>query len=146
MRDLGSLGGTFGCAVSLNNRSQIVGYSNLAGDSAFHPFMWDRAALRDLGTLGGNNGLPYQVNENGHVVGRADVTDICTACAPGNQKQLHHPFIWKNDVMTDLGLVSGDTAGTAYSVNSKDQVVGRTVQCTQIGPDDGCDGPVEGPR
>ena len=142
MRDLGSLGGTFGCAVSLNNRGQVVGYSNLAGDLAFHPFIWDDAALKDLGTLGGNNGLPYQINENGHVVGRADVTDICTACAPGNQKQLHHPFIWKNGVMTDLGLVSGDTAGTAYSVNSKDQVVGRTVQCMQIGADDGCNGPV----
>jgi hypothetical protein len=108
----------------------------------FHPFLWDRAILTDLGTLGGVNALSYQINDRGSVVGRADVTDICTACAPGNQKQLHHPFLWKNGVMLDLGLVNGDTAGTAYSVNSKDQVVGRTVQCAVIGPDDGCDGPV----
>jgi probable HAF family extracellular repeat protein len=142
MRDLGSLGGTSGCAISINNRGQVVGYSNLAGDLTFHPFLWDRAILTDLGTLGGANGLSYQINDRGSVVGRADVTEICTACAPGNQKQLHHPFLWKNGVMFDLGLVNGDTAGTAYSVNSKDQVVGRTVQCAVIGPDDGCDGPV----
>lgn len=139
MRDLGSLGGTYGCAVSLNNREQVVGYSNLAGDLAFHPFLWDRAVLKDLGTLGGDNGQAYQINDRASVVGRADVTDICTACAPGNQKQLHHPFLWKYGVMLDLGLLSGDTAGTAYNVNAKDQVVGVTEQCTAINSDDGCD-------
>ena len=44
--------------------------------------------------------------------------------------------------MVDLGLIAGDTAGSAYSINSKDQVVGTSIQCTQINPDDSCDGPV----
>jgi probable HAF family extracellular repeat protein len=140
MQDLGSLGGTSGCAISLNNRGYVVGYSNLAGDLTFHPFLWNSESLKDLGTLGGDNGVPFQINDRGSIVGRADVTDICTACAPGNQKQLHHPFLWRNDVMLDLGLVSGDTAGTAYSVNSKDQVVGSTIQCVVINPDDSCSG------
>ena len=44
--------------------------------------------------------------------------------------------------MIDLGLINGDTAGTAYSVNAKDQVVGTTVPCAQVNFDDSCDGPV----
>lgn len=143
MRDLGTLGGTSGCAVSLNNRGQVVGYSNLAGDLTFQPFLWDQGSLINLGTFGGDNGIASWINDAGHVVGKADVTEICTACAPGNQKQLHHPFLWRHGVMTDLGLIDGDTAGTAFSINSKDQIVGRSVVCTQINPDDGCDGPVQ---
>ena len=45
--------------------------------------------------------------------------------------------------MTDLGLVDADTAGTAFSINAKDQVVGRSTPCTQVNPDDSCNGPVE---
>jgi len=138
MRDLGTLGGTSGCATALNNRGQVAGYSNLNGDLAFHAFVWD-GQLVDLGTFGGERSLALGINDAGHVIGRADVMAICAACAPGNQEQLHHPFIWKDGVMTDLGLVAGDTAGTAYSINSKDQVVGRTLQCTHIAGDDSCD-------
>jgi uncharacterized membrane protein len=62
------------------------------------------------------------------------------ACAPGNQKQLHHPIFWKDGVLTDIGVVSGDTAGTAYSVNANDQVVGRTTICAQVNTNDTCEG------
>jgi probable HAF family extracellular repeat protein len=140
MRDLHNLGGTSGCAMFVNNHGQVVGYSNLAGDLQFHPFLWQRGELKDLGTFGGNNGFALWVNEAGHVVGRADVTAICTECATGNQLQLHHPFLWANGTLTDLGVVGSDTAATAYSVNSKDQVVGISLRCTQINPDDSCDG------
>ena len=41
--------------------------------------------------------------------------------------------------MTDLGILPGDTAGTGYSVNAKDQVVGQTALCTKVrSNDDGC--------
>src|SRR5215467_5738479 len=49
MIDLGTLGGTSGCAIYLNNRGQVVGYSNVAGDLTLHPFLWDRGVIKDLG-------------------------------------------------------------------------------------------------
>jgi len=143
MLDLGTLGGTSGCATALNNSSQVVGYSNLEGDLTFHAFTWNRGGLHDLGTLGGINALALGINDGGHIIGRADITGICSACPLGNQRQLHHPFLWRHGVMTDLGLLDSDTGGTAYSINSKDQIVGVTVLCTQINADDGCDGPVK---
>jgi probable HAF family extracellular repeat protein len=41
--DLRSLGGTFGAegdGLALNNRGQVVGFSNLAGDIISHAFLW----------------------------------------------------------------------------------------------------------
>ena len=74
----------------------------------------------------------------GHITGRADVTAICTACI-GQTAQLHHPFLWKNVVLEDLGVIEGDTAAAAFSINSKDQIVGESDQCVRVGPDGGCD-------
>ncbi len=55
MVDLGSLGGTLGGPTALNNRGQVVGVSNLAGDLIFHPFLWTKSqGIQDLGTFGGS--------------------------------------------------------------------------------------------
>jgi uncharacterized membrane protein len=138
----GMFGGTFGIAAWLNERGQVLGTMNLTGDTTWHSFLWDEGVVRDLGSLGGINTTAQWLTANGHASGKSDVTAICTACPPDNQKQLHHPFLWRDGVMTDLGLLYADTAGTAYSVNAKDQAVGVTVPCTLVTPDDSCDGPV----
>ncbi|HET8926002.1 MAG TPA: hypothetical protein VFN26_23660 [Candidatus Acidoferrum sp.] len=135
-------GGTFGIAAWLNERGQVLGTMNLTGDTTWHSFLWDKGVVADLGTLGGINTTAQWLNNAGHVSGKSDVTAICTACAPGNQKQLHHPFVWKNGVMTDLRLLYDDTAGNAVSVNAKDQAVGVTLPCTKVNRDDSCEGPV----
>jgi len=45
MIDLGSLGGILGGVTALNNRSQVIGQLNLAGDQISHPFLWEREKL-----------------------------------------------------------------------------------------------------
>jgi probable HAF family extracellular repeat protein len=112
MIDLGTLGGTLGFAQCGNNRGQIIGQSDLAGDLTFHPFIWERGVLKDLGTLGGDNGTAIWINDAGEVVGDADV--------PGSQT--HHAFLWRKGVMTDLGTLDGNSHATA--VNLRGQVVG----------------------
>jgi uncharacterized membrane protein len=138
----GMFGGTYGIAAWLNDKGQVLGTMNLPGDTTWRSFVWDKGVVTPLGTLGGITTTAQFLNNSGHAVGKSDVTTICTACAPDNQKQLHHPFLWRDGTMIDLGLLYDDTAGDASSLNSKDQVVGVTVPCTTVNFDDSCDGPL----
>ena len=67
MLDLGTLGGSFGVSAHLNNRGQVVGFSDLAGDLAAHPYLWDGGRMTDLGVLGGTFGLANWINDAGEV-------------------------------------------------------------------------------
>jgi probable HAF family extracellular repeat protein len=134
----GMFGGTYGSVSALNDHGQVAGTMNLTGDLSWRAFLWDEGEITDLGTLGGVITAAEGLNNAGHVVGRSDVTAICEACPPGDQKQLHHPFIWKDGKIMDLGVLPGDTAGTAYSINAKGQVVGQTALCIQVRSNDSC--------
>jgi probable HAF family extracellular repeat protein len=114
MIDLGTLGGTLGSTISLNNRGQVVGISNLPGDNFAHGFLWDGSALKDLGTFGGDTSEADSLNDAGEVVGSADF--------PGDQ--LHDGFLWRKGVMIDLGNLG--LTSRAFSINSKSQVVGNS--------------------
>jgi probable HAF family extracellular repeat protein len=138
----GMFGGTYGIVSALNDRGQVAGTMNLSGDTTWHSFLWQEGSITDLGTLGGINTTAEWMNRAGHVVGRSDVTAICSACSVGNQQQLHHPFLWRDNTITDLGLLYDDTAGTAYNINDKDQVIGITKTCTAVEPNDACEGQV----
>ncbi len=122
MIPLGTLGGTVGSpgaqgSIMINNRGEIIGTSNLAGDQAAHGFVWHKGVMTDLGTFGGVNSFPVWLNDVGEIVGEADL--------PGSAvTHLHHAFLWKNGVMTDLGTL-GSTSH-AEAVNSRGQVVGRS--------------------
>jgi len=119
MLDLGTLGGTLGLANKMNNRGQVVGQSNLAGDLTAHPFLWDRGSLIDLGTLGGTFGLASSVSDSGIIVGGAT----------NQNDQSFLAFLWKNGVMTNLGTLAGDDCSVANNVNSGGQVVGSSFPC-----------------
>jgi probable HAF family extracellular repeat protein len=117
MRDLGTLGGTLSTTNWLNNRGEVVGQSDIAGDQTAHPFLWDDGRLRDLGTLGGDYGAANHINDAGHVVGVAGL--------PGNHDA--HAFLWKSGAMTDLtGATHGFPCTYAFAINARDQIVGGT--------------------
>jgi probable HAF family extracellular repeat protein len=121
MTDLGTLGGTIGTAALANNRGQVAGVSDLAGDLVSHPFLWDNGVLTDLGTLGGDNGTPTWLNDAGAVVGWAETL-------PGSPT--FGAFLWKDGVMKDLGRIGSDPCSRARAINSHGQVVGSTSDCT----------------
>jgi probable HAF family extracellular repeat protein len=117
MLDLGTLGGTLGAPNAFNNRGQVVGFSNVAGDVFSHPFLWTRPGpMRDLGTFGGTFGEATWINDAGEVVGLASL--------PGDQ--IFHAFLWKDGVKTDLAPLDGDSTSDAHGINSKGQVVGSS--------------------
>jgi probable HAF family extracellular repeat protein len=116
--DLGTLGGNCGLVLDLNNRGQVVGQSDLAGNSTAHAFLWDperRHHLKDLGTLGGSFAAATWLNDAREIVGVAATSD-----------ESLHAFFWKNRVMKDLGTVKGDGCSVAYHINARGEVVGTS--------------------
>lgn len=122
MIDLKSLGGVVGEAAAIDDSGEVAGTSDLAGDVNAHAFLWQRGTLLDLGTLGGSNSAADWMNEAGHVVGDADL--------PGSKT--HDAFLYRHGVMNDLGTQDGDPCSHGIAVNSKDQVVGGSTDCSNF--------------
>jgi probable HAF family extracellular repeat protein len=119
MIDLGTLGGTLGFSTGLNNRGQVIGLMNIAGDVTFHGFLWDRGSTIDMGTLGGARSLASWINDSGEVLGISNM--------PGDQSW--HGFVWKNGVKTDIGTLDGDPCSDPNVLNARGQAVGFTTDC-----------------
>lgn len=117
--DLGTLGGVFTDAFTINNRDQVVGFSDIAGDLEAHAFRWDRGRLRDLGTLGGTFSGGGWINDAGDVIGAS--TTVGDEAVRG--------FIWTHGVMTDLGTLDDDSCSDAFVINILGQVVGLSFTC-----------------
>jgi probable HAF family extracellular repeat protein len=127
--DLGTLGGTDSCAVSINERGQVAGYSftDTSSNPPVHPFLWHHGTMRDLGTLGGTFALTFALNNRGEVAGLSFLAgdSVC------------HPFLWRPGELSDLGTLGGDT-GIAESLNDAGDVVGEADLPGASGP---CFGP-----
>ena len=117
MISLGTLGGKYGTVGGINNKGQVAGGSDLAGDQIEHPFIWERGLLRDLGTLGGTFGNANWIDEAGGIVGASSTENDQTLRA----------FRWINGHMINLGSLNGDRCSVAFSGNSKGQVVGNSL-------------------
>ena len=122
---LGSLGGqALNIPQAINNRAQVVGGSDLPGDTVNHAFLWDNGATTDLGTLPGYpNSIALGINDEGQVVGGASEAPFLN----GNSTA----FVWQNGVMTDLNTLipGGSPLFLAYAtgINSRGQISGQAV-------------------
>lgn len=112
-------GGTESAATALNDLSQVVGYSNLAGGD-YHAVLWEDGVASDLGTLvGGTESNATGINSVGQVVGYSSV-------AGGD----YHAFLWLPAAahglpsgMNDLGTPAGYVHTWAMDINDLCQVV-----------------------
>lgn len=114
MRDLGTLGGTFGVGNWLNDEGEVVGQSDLAGDQVARPFLWNGQKMINLGDLGGGFGFADYINERSDVAGASLAPD-------GN----FHGFRWHDGRMIDLPPVGAAPWAFANSINNGNQVVGN---------------------
>jgi probable HAF family extracellular repeat protein len=121
MRDLGSLGGTIGFPVWLNDWGQVAGFSNLAGDAVYHGFLWSHGKINDLPPAsGGNYSWALWINDLGDVTGGSTLSG----------DSLNHASLWSYGRAIDLGTVGQDLCSEAWSINDFRQVVGLSNSCS----------------
>lgn len=111
---LQTLGGKYAHATSLNDRGQIVGWSETkAGET--HAVLWERGKLTDLGTLGGSYSRAADIDLDGRIVGESTVN----VGPPISQPM--HLFRWykgKAEDLGDLGL-----HGAVVATNARGQIL-----------------------
>jgi probable HAF family extracellular repeat protein len=122
---IGTLGGYHSAARDINNRGQIIGSSNVLGNSNNHAFVYENGQMSDLGTLYGSFSYCTAINESGQIVG--------DSAAQGNPMPYgaRVPFLYENGTMTDLHeLVAPDTAWNfsfAGDINDAGWIVGSGI-------------------
>jgi probable HAF family extracellular repeat protein len=128
--DLGNLGGKTGqaggnIALDINIQGQVVGNSDLPGDTTFHAFLWTwGTGMQDLGTVSGDvASVSISINDGGSVVG-------ASLDANFNPRA----FLWEKGLMTDLNtLIPADSPLyllTGCSINSRGEITGLGLTST----------------
>jgi probable HAF family extracellular repeat protein len=125
--DLGNLGGDgygFGnIALNLNSKGEVVGNSDLPGDTTNHAFLWTKEkGMQDLGTLPGDFlSAGLDINDRTEVVGVSLDSSFNLRA-----------YLWRNGHMTDLNsLIPADSPLAlllACSINSKGEIIGLAMQ------------------
>jgi len=110
-----TLGGTWSTAQAINDLGQVVGTSQIPGDTSYHGFIYDKGTITDIGPIN-----PYDVNNLGQVVGYYNTKINCDSTV--------RSFIYSNGTLTDLGTISSSSDPRAQSwangINDIGQVVG----------------------
>jgi probable HAF family extracellular repeat protein len=114
-------GGNHACAI--NNNGQVVGHSDLTGDTTFHTFLWTwETGMKDLGTLPGDfASTAVSLNDPGVIVGASFDTNF-------NPRA----FVWTGGSMTDLNATLTSNPQKIYllvasSINASGEIVGLGV-------------------
>jgi probable HAF family extracellular repeat protein len=111
--DLGTLGGTFSQAFSINASGQVTGWASTTGGER-HAFLYD-GLMHDLGTLGGYSdeaSAGYGINASGQVAGQDD----------SGGAFLWTPMTPNGASGTMVGLAGGES--NAQGINASGQVAG----------------------
>ncbi|MBV8207816.1 MAG: hypothetical protein JO041_13565 [Acidobacteria bacterium] len=123
--NLGSLGGAFGNqAHGMNNRGQVVGASDLAGDSVFYGFVWsERTGMQAIPpVLGDAYSAALGISDLGVVTG-VSIDSTFTNL---------HAFVVVNGVTTDLNTLIPRNSPlqllTACGINSRGEITGLAVE------------------
>jgi N-acetylneuraminic acid mutarotase len=120
--DLGSLGGPYSGASSINDAGLVAGNSCISGSTGsgpWHAYLWTPTApngstgsMQDIGTLGGTSSAGGVLNSNGEIAGTSDVSG-------GG----YHPYLYSGGVMRDLSGPGGPN-GEGSGINDAGDVVG----------------------
>lgn len=118
---LGTLGGSTSYAYGINSSGQIVGESDIAGNTASHAFIYANGVMTDLGTpIGATGSYAVGINNNGQISGNS-------YSSSGGVYTNNRAFLYSNGQMTSLGTLGGDSSYIlGNGINNNGQVVGMT--------------------
>jgi len=127
--DLGTLGGWYSVATSINAVGTIAGWSTTiagSGSDSMRPFVYENGIMKNLGTLGGDGwtgtGSASALNDSGVVVGNSWLKNSF-----GHYVQ--HAFAYTDGKLIDIGTLAPEyfAAGSqALDINSNGQIVGTS--------------------
>jgi probable HAF family extracellular repeat protein len=124
MKDLGTLGGTFGHPDWINDAGEVVGFSLTSGDLVGHAFLWRGGVMTDLGTVGTDpDSEGNSINAQGQVVGTS--FDLAAGVDL-------HGFLWEHggpivDLNTLVPPGSGLTVRSVLDINDRGEIAGNGV-------------------
>jgi probable HAF family extracellular repeat protein len=131
VQDLGSLGGAFNGASSINNRGEVVGAAQSPTDGTIHAFLWTRqTGMLDYGAFPGAVatvvGCCHTNNDRGEIVG--------FTIEPANP-YFGRAVIWQGTHPADLNEFVGDPGPFvqltgAFSINDSGEIVCQGVTNT----------------
>ena len=115
VRRLGTLGGSRSAAKSINNSSQVVGWSKLAGDAESRPFIWEDGVMDSLPLLGGGQGQADWINDADQIVGGS------TTDTNGLQQ---FAVIWEGGTVTRLPPIHPSLSNIAHYIHDNGDIAG----------------------
>lgn len=160
--DLGVLpGSAVSDAVSINDRTQIVGTSGPVGSSG-HAYLWQHGHMSALSTSYGLGSEAHCVSNSGVIAGNAEnssrsteaavwriapgsnPSDVAPWMVPGQADAVkvnnagdvlcsanYRAYLWRGGKMYDIGTLGG-AASTGTAVNDEGEVVGVSTTATQM--------------
>jgi probable HAF family extracellular repeat protein len=95
----------------------VTGYSDIAGNTTSHAFVYSGNTMADIGTLGGTASSGQGINASGQVTGASSTADDAVS----------HAFLYCNGAMTDLNNLIPNGLGIelfeAPAINDPGQIV-----------------------
>lgn len=114
--DLGTLGGDYSSASSVNDHGVVTGQSTLAGNQQYRAFIYQNGTMTDLG-LPGDNSRGNAINNLNQIVG--------TTFVPGGSPFQPRGFLYSQGTVTDLGTLGGAST-YPHDINDAGQVTGAS--------------------
>jgi len=145
MTDLGNFGGRVSQAISVNERGEVVGFSQTSATDPLGedfcesgdfliclPFLWQDGVMTPLPTLGANNGVATGINNRGQVVGYLETAaPVCSASQAGFPFRLK-PVLWEKGEAHELPTPPGIPIAKALGINDTGQAVGMSADCDLV--------------
>jgi probable HAF family extracellular repeat protein len=111
--DLGTLGGSWSYAFSINDAGEVLGHSSTR-DGTEHTFSWNNGTITDLGTLDSNGSCANGINITERVRRRSHTSNVSGETLA---------FSWNNGLMADLSSLDGNYS-VANDINQAGHIVG----------------------